>query len=54
MNEVGKHLMLCLEVWRERRVEGRREEESSGEESRGDGYPPSFLDVFKIKGERNN
>ena len=33
--------MLCLEVLRERRVEE-------------NGYPPSCLDVFKIKGEGNN
>ena len=40
-------LMLCLEVWRERRVE-----ESSGEEN---GYRLSCLNVFKIKlGEGNN
>ena len=31
-----------------------RGEESSGEENRGNGYPPSCLDVFKIKGEGNN
>ena len=34
-------LMLCLEVWRERRVE-----ESSGEEN---GYRLSCLNVFKIE-----
>ena len=33
--------MLCLEVWRERRVEGRR--------VKGNDYPPLYLDVFKIK-----
>ena len=33
--------MLCLEVWRERRVEG-------------NDYFSFCLDVFKIKGERNN
>ena len=43
--------MLCLEVWRERRVEGSRGDESSGE---GNGYPPPCLDDFKIKEERNN
>ena len=30
-----KKLMLCLEVWRESRVEG-------------NDYPPHFFDVFKI------
>ena len=34
-------LMLCLEVWRKRRVEG-------------NDYPPPSMNVFKIKGERNN
>ena len=29
-------IMLCLEVWRERRVEGNRGEESRGEGSRGE------------------
>ena len=43
--------MLCLEVLRERRVEGRRVMERRVE---GNGYPPSCLDVFKIKGEGNN
>ena len=43
--------MLCLEVWRERRVEESRGEESCGEESRGE---ENCLDVFKIKGEGNN
>ena len=33
--------MLCLEVWRERRVEGRRIE--------GNDYLPPCLDVSKIK-----
>jgi len=49
-------LTICLEVLRERRVEGSRGKESSGEESRGEerrvernGYPPPCLDVFKIK-----
>ena len=36
--------MLCLEVWRERRVEGRRVEEN--------GYPSSCLDILKIMMER--
>ena len=33
--------MLCLEILRERRVEGSKVEEN--------GYPPPCLDVFKIK-----
>ena len=36
-------VMLCLEVWRERIVVGRRVE--------GNDYPLSYLDGFKIKGE---
>ena len=47
--------MLCLEVWRERRVEGSRREENSEEESKGNGYPPPYLDFLKLsKGEGNN
>ena len=38
--------MLCLEVLRERRLEGRRAVEKSIE---GNDYPPPYLDVFKIK-----
>ena len=39
--------MACLEVQRERGVEGRRVE--------GNGFPPPYLDVFKIsKGEGSN
>ena len=34
-------VMLCLEVWRERIVVGRRVE--------GNDYPLSYLDGFKIK-----
>ena len=33
--------MLCLEVWRERRVEGKR--------VKGNDYSPSYLNVSKIK-----
>ena len=38
--------MLFLEVWKERRVEGRRAEERRVDEN---GYPPSCLNVFKKK-----
>ena len=41
--------MLCLEVLRERRVEGSRGKDSNGEKSTGNGYPLLYLDVFKIK-----
>ena len=39
--------MLCLEIWREGRGEGRRVKENS--------YPPPCLDVFNLsKGKGNN
>ena len=38
--------MLCLKVWRERRVEGRR---VVGKKVEGNGYPSPYLDVLKIK-----
>ena len=41
--------MLCLEVWRERRVEGSKEGESSGEESQGEWLSSTLLYVLKIK-----
>ena len=43
------YFMLCLEVWRERRIEGSRVVERRIE---GKSYPPPCLDVFKIKGRR--
>ena len=46
-----KTLVLYLEVWRERRVEGSRGE---GRRVKENGYSPPYLDVFKIKRERNN
>ena len=49
-NSITK-LMLYLEVWRERRVEGRR---IVGRRVEMNGYLPFCLDVFKIKEERNN
>ena len=44
-------LMLCLEVLRERGVEGRRVVERRVE---GNNYSPHCLDIFKIKGDENN
>ncbi len=45
--------MLCLEVWRERRVEEKEGKESIGEERRGEGrgmvIPSPCLDVLKNK-----
>ena len=41
--------MLCLKVWRERRIEGRR---VVGRRVEGNCYPPPYLDVFKIKERR--
>ena len=41
--------MLCLEVWREKRVEGSIRKESNEEKSRGEWLSPPYLDVFKIK-----
>ena len=43
--------VLYLEVWRERRVEGRGVVGRRVEEN---GYPPYCLDVFKIRREENN
>ena len=43
--------MVCLEVWREKRVEGRGGgKERRGEEREGEWLPlPLVLDVLKIK-----
>ena len=41
--------MLCLEVWRKRRVEERRE---VGKRVKGNSYPPPYLNVSKIKWEK--
>ena len=38
--------MLCLEVWRERRVEGSRGEESSREESREEWLSSTLFGCF--------
>ena len=39
-------LMLCLEVWREKRVEESRGEESSGKESRGEWLSSTLFGCF--------
>ena len=41
--------MVCLEVWRERRVEESKERRVMGRRVEENGYPLSRLDVFKIK-----
>ena len=41
--------MLCLEGWRERRVERSRGEGVVGRRVEENGYSPPCLDVFKIK-----
>ena len=38
--------MLCLEVWKEGRVEGRK---VVGKRVERNGYPLPYLDVFKIR-----
>ena len=39
-------LMLCLEVWRERRVEGSKGKKSNGEESRGEWLSSALFGCF--------
>ena len=48
LNEEKKNssFMICLEVWTKRRVKERR---VVGRRVKGNGYPPLYLDVFKIK-----
>lgn len=52
---IAKRVMKCLEVWRKRRVEERRE---VGKRVKRNSYPPPYLNISKIKwekgGERNN
>ena len=47
MSERNTALMPCLEVWRERGVEGRR---VVGRRVEGNGYPLPYLVIFKIIG----
>ena len=46
--------MLCLEVWRKRRVKERRVEERRevGKRIKRNSYPPPYLNISKIKWEK--